>query len=312
MRTGFWLCTLLAAAAGPAAADRVAAPARFDIAITVDDLSAHGSLPPGMRWTDIAASYLDTLKAHGVPEAYGFVNAVRLMDTPDSAPVLDLWRRAGYPLGNHTYRHLGLSQAASLDAWKADVTRNEAPIAARMQGADWHYLRYPFLDAGTDPVRHDAALGWLRGRGYRIADVSVSFDDWAYTDAYARCRAKGDAAAMDAVAGMERDYFARVDQGIARMRALSLRVYGRVVPQVLLTHMGAFSAATLPGVMARLDAAGARYVRLAQALHDPAYGDGGPQAGNGVLPERVARERGVDQAGLPRVAPVGALDAVCR
>ena len=56
-----------------------------------------------------------------------------------------------------------------------------------------------------------------------------------------------------------------MDAGIARMKALSERVYGRVIPQVLLTHMGAWSAATLPGVMARLDAAGARYVPLAQA-----------------------------------------------
>jgi hypothetical protein len=285
-------------------------PARgFDIAITVDDLPAHGSLPPGMSWPGIAQSYLGTLQAHHVPEAYGFVNAVRLKDQPGSEPVLDIWRRAGYPLGNHTYSHLGLSQAPSAEAWEANAKEGEPPVASRMGGADWHYLRYPFLDAGNTQARHDAALAWLKGEGYRIADVSMSFDDWAYTETYARCRAKGDEAAIEE---MKRAYFARVDAGIARMKALSERVYGRVIPQVLLTHMGAWSAATLPEVMARLDAAGARYVPLAQAQSDAAYHDGSPQAGNGDMMERTAREKHVDTGGLPHVPPVGKLDAMCR
>ena len=304
-------------ASGPAidsAADAAKTAARgFDIAITVDDLSAHGSLPPGMTWPEIAESYLATLKAHRVPEAYGFVNALRLKDAPGSEPVLDLWRKAGYPLGNHTYSHLGLSQAASLQAWEDNVTQGEPPIAARMAGADWRVLRYPFLDAGngaaSDPGRHDAAQAWLKGRGYRIADVSVSFDDWAYTDTYARCLAKHDTAAIDT---MKREYFTRVDAAIARMKALSQAVYGRQIPEVLLTHMGAWSAATLPEVMARLDAAGAHYVTLAQAQSDAAYRAGGPQAANGTLPERAAMEKHVDTAALPQVPPVGKLDTMCR
>jgi peptidoglycan/xylan/chitin deacetylase (PgdA/CDA1 family) len=296
------------------AADARHTPARgFDIAITVDDLSAHGTLPPGMHWPDIAERYLATLKAHRVPEAYGFVNALRLKDAPGSEPVLDIWRKAGYPLGNHTYSHLGLSQAASLQAWEDNVKQGEAPIAARMAGADWRVLRYPFLDAGNgaagDPGRHDAAQAWLRQQGYRIADVSVSFDDWAYTDTYARCLAKDDMAAIDA---MKREYFTRVDAAIARMKALSQAVYGRQIPEVLLTHMGAWSAATLPEVMARLDAAGAHYVTLAQAQSDAAFREGGPQAVNGTLPERVALEKHVDTGALPQVPPVGKLDNMCR
>jgi peptidoglycan/xylan/chitin deacetylase (PgdA/CDA1 family) len=281
----------------------------FDIAITVDDLTAHGSLPPGTSWPGIAESYVGTLKAHHVPEAYGFVNALRLKDQPGSEPVLDIWRKAGYPLGNHTYSHLGLSQAASSEAWEANVKEGEPAIAARMQGADWHYLRYPFLDAGNTQARHDAALAWLKGEGYKIADVSLSFDDWAYTETYARCRAKGDDAAID---NMKREYFTRVDAGIARMKALSEKVYGRMIPQVLLTHMGAWSAATLPEVMAKLDAAGARYVPLAQAQADAAYHDGSPMTGNGDMMARTAIEKHVDLSGLPQVPPVGKLDSMCR
>jgi peptidoglycan/xylan/chitin deacetylase (PgdA/CDA1 family) len=283
--------------------------AGFDIAITADDLTVHGALPPGQTWPGIARAYIAALKAHGVPEAYGFVNAKRIEETPASEPVLDLWRAAGYPLGNHTYSHLGLSRAPSLEAWEEDAKRGEPAIAKRMQGQDWHVLRYPFLDAGNTPARHDGALAWLQKEGYRIADVSISFDDWAYTDPYARCLAMGDAAGA---AALKTDYLRRVDEAIARMPALSRRVYGRVIPQVLLTHLGAFSAATLPDVLRRLDAAGAHYVTLAQAQADPAYSEPSPQSGNGALMERRAADAHIDLAGLPPLSPAMNLDAACR
>jgi peptidoglycan/xylan/chitin deacetylase (PgdA/CDA1 family) len=302
-------CALLLAASTAASAATSSTPAPFDVAITVDDLSVHGPLPQGMRWTGIALSHIGTLKQHGVPQAWGFVNAKRIAEQPASEAVLDEWRKAGYPLGNHTYSHLGLSQAPSLQAWIDDATAGETAIAARMPGAGWRVLRFPFLDGGADQARHDGAAAWLAAHGYRIADVSLSFDDWAFTDTYARCLDKGDQAA---IAAMKDSYLKRVDAAIVRARALSQRVYGRMIPQVLLTHLGAWSAATLPEVMARLDAAGARYVTLEQAQGDAAYRVPSPHAGNGTLMERRAQDAAIDLGGLPAVPPVGQLDTLCR
>lgn len=274
-------CALALLLAGPACAAE-----RFDIAITVDDLPAHGKLPPAMTRLGIARSYLETLKAHGVPEAYGFVNANKIAEEPGSEAVLDAWRGAGYPLGNHTFSHMNLGRAASLDAWEADVIAGEPEVARRMQGADWHYLRFPNLSAGSDPERGGGAQAFLAARGYRVADVSVAFGDWVYTDAYARCAAKGDEAA---IATMKAQYFRAVERGIAGMKAASMQVYGRVIPQVLLTHIGGWSALTLPEVLARLDAAGAHYVTLAEAQADPAY----REFGGGSVVARTAKKRGI-------------------
>jgi hypothetical protein len=139
--------------------------------------------------------------------------------------------------------------------------------------------------------------------------VTLGFDDWAYTETYARCVAKGDQAAIE---GMKASYYRRVDQQLARTKAMSQRVYGRMIPQVLLTHMGAWSAATLPEVMKRMDAAGAHYVTLDQAQSDAAYRMPSPRAGDGAMIERRAQDAGIDLAGLPTVEPVGNLDALCR
>jgi hypothetical protein len=204
---------------------------------------------------------------------------------------------------------MNLDQAPSLEAWLADVKAGEPAIELRMRGADWRYLRFPFLSAGSGQARHDGALSWLKANGYRIADVTVSFNDWAYTDTYARCMAKGDAASIEA---MKVQYLEGVDREIVRMKALSRRVYGRVIPQVLLTHLGGWSALTLPEVMARLDAAGARYVPLAQAQADPAYLQPSRRDGNGVLMDRAANEQGIDIADVPAGAGIGNVDKLCR
>lgn len=287
------LCTAAAHAAEP-----------FDIAITVDDLPAHGALPPGITRTGIVAAHVAAFKAHGVPEGFGFVNAGALEREPGAAAALDAWRAAGHPLGNHGFRHMALSKAPSLAAWQADVTMGEPAIAARMAGRDWHWFRYPYLDGGDSPALRAAALAWLGQRGYRIADVSVSFADWAYTEAYARCLARDDQAA---IATMTAHYLRQVDGEIARMQATSRQLYGRMIPQVLLTHAGAWSAATLPAVLARLDAAGARYVTLAQAQADPAYAG----AAGGIVTERAAAAQGVTLPAAVADRSVD-LDGICR
>jgi peptidoglycan/xylan/chitin deacetylase (PgdA/CDA1 family) len=292
--------SLVAAALTASAADR------FDIAITVDDLPAHGSrLPPGVTRMNIADTFIKALKAHNVPEAYGFVNARALAVEPSSVQVLDAWRQAGYPLGNHTYSHISVDTAESQDVWERDVEAGEGPIIPRMKNADWHYFRFPFLATGNDVAKREGAFAYLRSKGYKIADVSVSFDDWDYTDAYTRCVFSGDNASIEA---MKAQYLRGVDNEIMRMKTLSQQIFGRVIPQVLLLHIGAFSALTMDDVLKRLDAAGARYVTLAQAQSDSAYAFPGSKD----VITRTALGRGIQFSDGAKDAGKIDLNAVCR
>lgn len=281
----------------------------FDIAITVDDLTGNGRLPPGMTRLSIAELYIKALKQRGVREAYGLVNVAKLQRDKDGGKVLDSWRRAGYPLGNHSYSHLNLNSASSFEQWKTDVVTGEQEIARRMEGADWHYFRFPNMAAGRDQAQHDSAMAFLKQRGYRIAEATVSFDDWAYSDAYARCLAKGDAAA---IAAMRALYLKNIDQGIVRMKSLSHKIYGRMIPQILLIHLSGWGAVMLPEVLARLDAAGARYVSLTAVQRDPAYNGDDPWTGNQLMMERIARQKNIDIDAISRLQPAGDLKTLCR
>lgn len=271
----------------------------FDVAVTVDDLPVHGALPPGMTRLSIARAHIETFKAHGVKEAFGFVNSAKATD-PETNAVLDAWRAAGHPLGNHTASHLNLEKAETLEAWIADLEAGEPAVAQRMKGQDWRYLRFPNLTAGTRPERHQGAAAYLAAHGYKVAHVTFSFSDWSYSDAYARCLAKGDQAAIRT---MEDQYLRGVDEELANMRTISQAVYGRMIPQVLLTHIGGWSAHMLPQVMDRLDAAGARYVTLEAAQKDPAYALAEAIPGGGGIMERTAKARGV---ALPATASTAA------
>lgn len=263
----------------------------FDVAVTVDDIPMHGPLPPGLTRLDIARAHLKAYADFGVAEAFGFVNARGAEKADD--PVLAAWRKAGHPLGNHTFSHMNLRRAPSTEAWTADVLAGEAVLEEHMAGADWRWFRYPNLVVG-DGVQHDTALAFLRNRGYRLADVSLNFSDASRTDAYVRCKAAGDEVTT---ARITEHYLRGVDHGINQALADSQTLYGRTIPLVLLTHMGAFSAVTLPDVLTRLKAAGAKFVPLAQAQADTAYA----RFGGGTLFAREARARKIELPG--RLAP---------
>ena len=248
-----------------ASATAYAAPIR--IALTIDDLPVHGPLPPGETRVDIAQRIIAALRSAHLPPTYGFVNAGAIGQEPESAPVLDLWRQAGFALGNHTWSHADLDHVGAA-AFAQEVIRNEAPLAAKMRGEDWHWFRFPFLDEGSDPGTRTEVRRMLADRGYRIAAVTMNFDDYRWNEPYARLAAAQDAAG---IAALERSYLRAADEALTRDRVAAKSRYGRNIPFVLLMHIGAFDARMMPRLLALCHRRHVRFVSLAEAERDPAY-----------------------------------------
>ena len=118
-----------------------------EVALTFDDLPAHGPLPPGMTRLDVAKSIIATLKAANAPQVYGFINAVKLEQVPEDRAVLEEWRAAGYLLGNHTWSHMSLTDN-TVEAFEKDIAANEPALRSLMGKEDWHWFRYPFSVGG--------------------------------------------------------------------------------------------------------------------------------------------------------------------
>lgn len=237
------------------------------IAITFDDLPAHGPLPPGETRIEVAHKVIRALKAAHVPPTYGFVNGIRVAQDPSTLGVLAAWRTAGYPLGNHTWSHMNLN-TVSLEQWEQDTLKNEDLLKSQMDGGDWHWLRFPYLAEGNTIEKKMGVRVFLAQHGYKIAAVTMSFADYNWNEPYARCMAKHDARE---VVKLEHSYLEAASQSITYYRNLSQILYGKDIPYVLLMHIGAFDARMLPRLLAVYRAHGFTFVPLAAAEKDPFY-----------------------------------------
>ena len=291
----------LALLTGEEAGGGAGAPA---LALTFDDIPAHGPLPPGTDRLAVIDGIIDALKKAGAP-AQGFLNAGFGLDDPESPTVVAHWRAAGFPLGNHGYAHLGLSKVGATP-FLADVARGEPMLAEAMAGQDWHWFRYPFLDEGANPAEVAAARAGFRARHYRVGAVTMSFGDYAWNPPYARCRAANN---QPAVAGLEQSYLEAARDDARRMRALSAALYGRDIPYVLLMHVGAFDAHMLPRLLAQYREMGFRFVTLADAERDPVYAAAVDLARPGPTPslDAAARARGLPISPVAAPAPSATL-----
>jgi peptidoglycan/xylan/chitin deacetylase (PgdA/CDA1 family) len=278
-----------------------------ELAITFDDLPVHGPLPAGETRAEVIRSIAATLKDAGAPDVYGFVNGASVADDPSLQAGLDAWRSAGYPLGNHSWSHPNLNSTATRD-YLIDIARNEDTLARTMETADWRWYRFPFLAEG-EGAKRTKVRRFLAQRGYRIAGVTMSFDDYLWNEPYARCLVRGDQAS---VAALEQSYLEAARGSISYSRRASHALYGRDIPYVLLMHVGAFDAHMLPQLLAVYRAEGFRFVTLPAASADPAYAsDVNPAARPepGGLSERL---KAADLELTPPPSYAETLDRMCR
>lgn len=237
------------------------------VALTFDDLPAAGSLPAGQNRTKITTALAAELKAEHLEGTYGFVNAVKLENDPDAQQALHAWLVAGMNIGNHTWSHMSLTDNTA-EAFEEEIAHDETALAEYGQMRDWHWFRYPFLWEGDTLEKRRAVRAYLKGRGYRVAQVTLDFEDYAWNDAYGRCSAKGDDAA---IAWLRQSYLETAAEYIRLGREEEHIAFGHEIPNVMLLHATAFTTLMLPELVDLLRREGFRFEGLAEVEGDPAY-----------------------------------------
>ena len=243
------------------------------LAITFDDLPLNGSLPPGVTRTEMTKDVLVILKKRHVPPVYGFVNAKKLEGNPDGAEALKLWA-AAEPVGNHTYSHMDLEKNTP-EAFESDIEENEPALELLQAKDDWHWLRYPYLHEGDTAEKRRAVRAYLKTHGYKIAQVTLDWEDYLWNFAYVRCAAKND---QKSIAWLRSSYLSTAAEFLDLGRAQAKLIYGHDINYVLLMHLGAFSSTILPDALDLLKKKGFTLVTLQEAESDPAYEED-PDAG---------------------------------
>ena len=256
----------------------------------------------------VVASILNTLKREGMPPVYGFVNGFRVARYPYQIHILEQWHAAGEPLGNHTWSHPEFDKLSAAE-YERNIEQNEALLRRLDPQAGWRWFRFPFLEEGDTVAKREAVRGWLTKHHYRIAEVSMDFQDYLWNEPYARCEAQGNQAAIKR---LHDSYLSTAATYIGVYRELSQRLYGRDIPYVLLMHVGAFDARMLPELLALFRQQGFTFVTLDEAMADPAYSTDAAVAtpGGTTFNEMVATERHVAMPDAQE--PEQMLDRLCR
>jgi peptidoglycan-N-acetylglucosamine deacetylase len=279
------------------------------VALTFDDLPSHGPLPPGMTRVDVAKSILRTLREWNAPSVYGFVNGLQLKTEPGDADVLTLWTEAGYPLGNHSYSHMDL-HTNSAEAFENDIAANQPVLRKFMPTGNWRWFRYPFLREGDTPEKKKAVTAFLDERGYKIAQVTLSFGDYAWNAPYARCAAKHDARAVEE---LEASYLKAAEDSLRVGQDMAQAIFGRDIKHVMLLHIGSFETVMLPKLMELLKAKGFTLITLDEAERDAAYStEVAPLTRwDGTLLDQLTVAKGLKPP-VRGESPFPRLDATCR
>jgi peptidoglycan/xylan/chitin deacetylase (PgdA/CDA1 family) len=259
------------------------------VALTFDDLPAAGGLPAGETRVQIAIKLTSELKANHFEGTYGFVNASKLENDPDAQQALHIWLDAGMNIGSHTWSHIPLT-GNTAEAFEDNIARNEPALEKYGEMRDWHWFRYPFLWEGDTLEKRRAVRDYLREHGYRVAQVSLDFEDYAWNEAYARCSANKDDTSIQ---WLRQSYLETAAEYIRLGREEQQIAFGHEIPNVMLLHATAFTTLMLPNLLDLLRNQGFRFAGIAQVESDPAYGldpDAALKYG-GTLPDQFMDSR---------------------
>jgi peptidoglycan/xylan/chitin deacetylase (PgdA/CDA1 family) len=254
------------------------------------------------------------LHDNGITQAYGFANGYMEKFEPGVDLVLKQWLEAGYPLGNHTYDHLDLDKV-SAQAYIANIARLDQLLQTVAPGQPLlrsrHVFRYPFLAEGDTLEKRDAVRSYLFRNGYRIAEVTADYNDWAWDDAYVRCAKQSD---KESMAWLENHIIPDAEWHLHGSAGMAETLFQRNVPQILMVHVGVFDAVILNKVLKDLRAHNVKFITLDEALSDPVYKINPNRgfAGGETFFKEIADARHVDVAKyIIGNYPVQMLNAVC-
>lgn len=239
----------------------------IEMAITIDDLPVHMDLPGGVTRLDVAKKMLSALEKHRLKNVYGFINAGHIKNDFDNYDALKIWVDSGQLLGNHTFDHVNLDKVSAADFIK-QIQLNEPYLEKLMGKKDYHYFRYPYLYEGNTQEKRDKVRSYLLSHHYKIAQVTMDFQDYLWNNAYVRCLKKQDKQSID---WLKKSYIEQAMNSITVAHELSMATLHRDIKNILLLHIGVFDALMLDDLLTAYEKRGVKFISLSEALQDKAY-----------------------------------------
>jgi len=241
-----------------------AAPAftqdRPRVAITMDDV--WWQKIPERRRAESEDRLLNSLRT-----THAFLFAIgQAVDNQQGAKILDLWSSAGHRIGNHTFDHAPLSEAAKPANFEAGILRTEQILRGHSGFRKW--FRFPALKEGPTRAIRDRLRAFLAQHGYRNGAVTIDASDWYYNQ---RLLERLQAEPKFDVTRYRQPYLDHIWNRAQYYDALSRQVLGRSVSHTLLIHYNFLNALFLPDLLTMFRSHGWGIVAAEEAFSDPVF-----------------------------------------
>lgn len=233
------------------------------VAFTFDD-GPHTSNGPSMNAQRRNQAMLDALAKHQVKAAL-FVTCGNGANTPEGLALARAWGDAGHAVGNHTMTHPDLHKIA-LDGYQREITDCDRIISGLPGYHRW--FRFTFLREGNTPEKRDGMRSFLAQQNYRNAYVSLDTSDWRLNGKLVEVLQRDPQADVSAI---RTAYLSHVKQRALAYRALSQKLQGRDIAQVILLHHNLINAMWLDDVIAMFKEMGWTITTPEAAFADPVY-----------------------------------------
>lgn len=243
------------------------------MAVTIDDLP-YVKIGEGTylkRANEATAKILSTLKKHKVP-AVGFVNEGKLEQAGEREARIELlrqWVNHGMVLANHTYSHPDFN-LRTVEQFQEEITKGEVVSRElmRSRGPYQLYFRHPMTHTGDTREKKEAIEKFLTERGYKVTPHTIENSDFIFNVPYAPAVLKGD----EALAKRLREEYLNFTMATTEFaEKISVQIFGREIPQILLIHTNDITADALDEMLQRLAQRGYTFTTLDKVMSDPAY-----------------------------------------
>lgn len=240
--------------------------AKINLAITVDDIPSSGIDVKGIDRVTIAKNFIMQFDKYKVPKVYGFLNGIQAENMSERLKVLKLWKDSGHFIGNHTYSHHGLSEV-SFQKYINDIKKNESLLIDYADTIEeLKVFRYPYLQEGEDNKKRYTIRSYLKKRGYRIAQVTIDFQDWLWLEPYARCLESDNQEGLEYI---KTSYITFAKETLMYTDQLAKKIWGnKPIPHILLIHMNAVTSKYLGELLSEYSKMGINFVSSKKMIFD--------------------------------------------
>ncbi|MFH1197293.1 MAG: polysaccharide deacetylase family protein [bacterium] len=241
------------------------------IAITFDDLPCSNCTSPEIV-NEVIDKLIMSLNKYHV-NSIGFVNEKKLFKdgrrNEDKINLLRHWLENGYDLGNHTFSHILINNAA-VEEYEKDLLKGEIITRPLMKeySRELKYYRHTQLRTGPTKEYKTRLDSILRKYNYTVAPVTMDNDEYIYAFCYMAAKEKKDSTNMQRIANDYLDYMKRI---FSHYEKLSLDFLGYNVNHILLLHANELNADYLDSILITLTDKGYKFISLDEALTDKAF-----------------------------------------